>query len=53
MKDLDVMYNNTLNLAFDHVSTVMQGVEMLEAFEYLAKRTSIRDKVKGKAIEVI
>lgn len=50
MKDLDVMYQNIINFAFDSVTSVQQGVEMLEAFDYLAKRDSIRVKVKSKAI---
>jgi len=38
MKDLDVMYQNIINSAFEAVTTVQQGVELLEAFDYLAKR---------------
>lgn len=42
LKDLDVMYQNIINFAFEQVATVQQGVEMLEAFDYLAKRESIK-----------
>lgn len=46
MKDLDVMYQNIINSAFDSVTTVQQGVELLEAFDYLAKRESIKACVR-------
>jgi dynein heavy chain len=49
MKDLDVMYENIINLAFDSISTVPQGVDMLEAFDYLAKRETIKAVVRKKA----
>ena len=39
--------------AFESVVTVKEGVEMLEAFDYLAKRESIKVWVKKKAGEVI
>lgn len=53
MKDLDIMYQKVINFAFESVMTVKEGVEMLEAFDYLAKRESIKNAVKKKAIEVI
>lgn len=53
MKDLDVMYSNIIVFAFDQVSTVQQGVEMLEAFDYLAKRNTIKTAVKKKANEIL
>ena len=33
--------------------TAKEGVEMLEAFDYLAKRESIKNTVKKKAVEVL
>ena len=53
MKDLDVMYQNIINFAFESVTNVHYGVEMLEAFDYLAKRESIKAAVKKKAGYVI
>lgn len=53
MKDLDVMYQNIINFAFESVTNVQYGVEMLEAFDYLAKRESIKAAVKKKAAYVI
>jgi len=53
MKDLDVMYQNIINSAFEAVTTVQQGVELLEAFDYLAKREQIKNCVKQKAQKVI
>lgn len=53
MKDLDVMYKNIINSAFESVTTVEQGVQMLEAFDYLAKRENIKEHVRKKAQEVL
>lgn len=53
MKDLDIMYQKVINFAFESVMTVKEGVEMLEAFDYLAKRESIKNTVKKKAVEVL
>lgn len=53
MKDLDVMYKNIINFAFESVTTVEQGVQMLEAFDYLAKRENIKEHVRKKAQEVL
>lgn len=47
------MYQNVIDFAFKQVTTVEQGVYMLEAFDYLAKRDSIKTCVKKKAIEVM
>lgn len=33
VKDLDVMYQNIITFAFESVTTVNSGVEMLEAFD--------------------
>jgi dynein heavy chain len=53
MKDLDIMYQKVIQFAFDSVMTVKEGVELLEAFDYLAKRESIKNSVKKKSIEII
>lgn len=53
MKELDVMFQNVIDLSFKQVTTVEQGVEMLEAFDYLAKRESIKICVRKKATEVL
>lgn len=53
MKDLDIMYQKVIMFAFESVVTVKEGVEMLEAFDYLAKRESIKNAVRKKAVEVI
>lgn len=53
MKDLDIMYQKVISFAFESVMTVKEGVELLEAFDYLAKRESIRNAVKKKSIEII
>ena len=52
MKELDNRYENIIILAFKNVTTVEQGVELLEAFYYLAKRNSIRQSVQKKAQQV-
>lgn len=53
VKELDVMYQNVIDYSFKQVTTVEQGVDMLEAFDYLAKRDSIKVCVKKKSIEVM
>lgn len=53
MKELDVMYQNVIDYSFKQVTTVEQGVEMLEAFDYLAKRESIKICVRKKAAEIL
>ena len=47
------MYQNVIDFSFKQVTTVEQGVYMLEAFDYLAKRDSIKTCEKKKAIEVM
>ncbi len=47
------MYQKVIMFAFESVVTVKEGVEMLEAFDYLAKRESIKNAVRKKAVEVI
>lgn len=38
VKELEVMVQNTINAAFMTVTTVQEGVELLEVFAHLAKR---------------
>ena len=38
MKDLEVMTQNTISSAFDTVTTVEGGVEMLDVFMHLSSR---------------
>lgn len=48
MKDLEVMMTNVINTAFDGVSTVLAGVELLDAFAAIATREAIRRAVERK-----
>jgi dynein heavy chain len=47
------MYQNVIDYSFKQMTTVEQGVEMLEAFDYLAKRDSIKACVRKKAHDVL
>lgn len=49
MEELDYIYQNLIKLAFEVVVTVQQGVELIEAFDYLAKRNTIIQFVQRKA----
>ena len=49
MKHLENMYKNIIEFAFQGVTNVYQGVEMLEAFDSLAKRKQIKQHVQKKA----
>lgn len=48
IKDLEVMFNNIMEVAFQNVSTVKSGIELVEKFHTLAKRTNIKSQVEGK-----
>ena len=52
MKDLEVMMQNVINNAFEGVSTVVGGVELLEAFSSLAKREAIKRCVEKKTADM-
>ncbi|GBG32973.1 Dynein heavy chain 2, axonemal [Hondaea fermentalgiana] len=52
MKDLEVMMQNVINSAFESVTTVAAGVDLLEAFSELAKREAITRCVTKKTAEV-
>lgn len=38
VKDLEVMVQNVINSGFDYISTVQEGVELLEVFAHLTMR---------------
>ncbi|XXQ31513.1 AAA+ ATPase domain-containing protein [Plasmodiophora brassicae] len=52
VKDLEVMMTNVISSAFDSVSTVASGVELLEAFAILAKRVSMKTILNRKIADV-
>eukprot|EP01138_Halocafeteria_seosinensis_P001392 gb/GECG01001428.1/.p1 GENE.gb/GECG01001428.1/~~gb/GECG01001428.1/.p1 ORF type:complete len:4689 (+),score=693.48 gb/GECG01001428.1/:1-14067(+) len=52
MRDLEVMLQNVIQSAFEGVSTVQNGVELLESFDQLAKRSAIRKAVEKKTADV-
>eukprot|EP00397_Hematodinium_sp_SG-2012_P016516 GEMP01016853.1.p1 GENE.GEMP01016853.1~~GEMP01016853.1.p1 ORF type:complete len:845 (+),score=176.16 GEMP01016853.1:246-2780(+) len=52
MKDLEVMYMNVINSAFEVVSTVGSCVEVLDNFHQLAKRERIKSYVEKKSLEL-
>ena len=51
IKNLEIIYQNIIALAFKNVSTVSDAIEMLENFDSLAKRPMVRDYVHKKAAE--
>lgn len=52
VKDLEVMFTNVVNGAFEHNSTVSEGVILAETFYHLAKRETIKRCVERKAADV-
>lgn len=50
-KSLEIMYRNTALHAFKNITTVEEGVEMLENFHQLAKRQLVKDYINSKAAE--
>lgn len=52
MKDLEVMMVNVINTAFDTVTTVEQGVELLDVFMHLSTREAIKRTLDKKTIQV-
>jgi len=52
VKDLEVMYTNVINTAFEGVTQVSAGVVLLEIFYSLAKRESIKRCVEKKTAEI-
>ncbi|KAF0978551.1 hypothetical protein FDP41_002371 [Naegleria fowleri] len=48
IKDLETMMNTIISNAFETVTDIQNGIELLEAFSYLAKRESIRRSIDSK-----
>ena len=51
IKNIEIIYQNIIALAFKNISTVPDAIEMLENFDSLAKRPMIKDYVHKKAAE--
>ena len=51
IKNLEIIYQNIIALAFKNISTVPDAIEMLENFDSLAKRPMVKDYVHKKAAE--
>jgi dynein heavy chain len=47
------MFKNVIIGCFNKMSTIQQGVQLLEAFDYLAKRETIKAEVKKQALLVL
>ncbi|PVD19154.1 hypothetical protein C0Q70_21718 [Pomacea canaliculata] len=52
VKDLEVMMQNLISSAFDTVTTVEQGVELLDIFMHLSLREAIRRTIDKKTVDV-
>ena len=52
VKDLEVMFTNVINGAFESTSTVAEGVILTETFFRLAKREAVKRCVDKKAAEI-
>ncbi|XP_052104325.1 dynein axonemal heavy chain 2-like isoform X7 [Mytilus californianus] len=52
IKDLEVMMQNIITSAFDTVTTVDGGVELLDIFMHLASREAIRRTIDKKTVDV-
>lgn len=50
-KNLEIIYQNIIALAFKNISTVPDAIEMLENFDSLAKRPMVKEYVHKKAAE--
>ncbi len=53
VKDLEVMFTNVVNGAFEHSTTVMDSVSLTETFFWLAKRDAVKRCVEKKALETM
>ncbi len=51
VKEMEVMVINVVNAAFDTVTHVEQGVEILDAFMHLSAREAIRRTLDKKTVE--
>jgi len=52
-KSLEIIYRNTVLHAFKNITTVAEGVEMLENFHQLAKRQLVKEYINTKAAEYV
>lgn len=52
VKDLEVMFTNVINGAFENNATVAEGVALAETFFRLAKRETVKRCVERKAAEM-
>jgi dynein heavy chain len=52
VKDLEVMMRNVINGAFETVSTVPSGVELVESFVHLSKRETIKRTLDKKTSDL-
>jgi len=52
VKDLEVMTQNLITSAFETVSTVVEGVMLLDVFQHLSARESIKRTVDKKTVDV-
>ncbi|KAJ9437970.1 Dynein-1-beta heavy chain [Diplonema papillatum] len=49
VRDLETMLTNIISSSFDLIPTIESGVELLEAFSFLAERDSVKRAVERKA----
>nr|XP_015196051.1 PREDICTED: dynein heavy chain 2, axonemal isoform X1 [Lepisosteus oculatus]XP_015196052.1 PREDICTED: dynein heavy chain 2, axonemal isoform X1 [Lepisosteus oculatus]XP_015196053.1 PREDICTED: dynein heavy chain 2, axonemal isoform X1 [Lepisosteus oculatus] len=52
VKDLEVMTQNLITTAFETVSTVEQGVELLDVFQHLSTREAIKRTIDRKTVDM-
>ncbi|KAL8578353.1 Dynein heavy chain 2, axonemal [Nucella lapillus] len=52
VKDLEVMMQNVISSAFDTVTAVEQGVELLDVFMHLNSREAVRRTIDKKTVDV-
>ncbi|CAH8511548.1 unnamed protein product [Schistosoma rodhaini] len=53
VKDLEVMMQNAINTAFETVTTIQQGVEILDIFAHLRSRETIRRTIDNRTNELV
>lgn len=52
MKDLEAMTQNVINGAFESVSTIPAGVDLIQAFQKIAQREAIQRCVEKRTIDI-
>ncbi|KAL2079072.1 hypothetical protein ACEWY4_024816 [Coilia grayii] len=52
VKDLEVMMQNLINSAFETLSTVEEGVQLLDVFHHLSAREAIKRTIDRKTVDV-